>query len=81
MMNADRPVRARGAASRLLANAGAFFLVTTLLVMFLGVPALAASSASPDGGAHAGGEANLVLPDLDRAEFMGLRGRTLLMLG
>ncbi|HEX8140781.1 MAG TPA: sodium-translocating pyrophosphatase [Pyrinomonadaceae bacterium] len=28
-----------------------------------------------------GGEANLVLPDLSRVEFLGLNGRTLLMLG
>ena len=32
--------------------------------------------------AHApGGEANLILPDLARVEFLGLNGRTLLMLG
>src|SRR3954462_210786 len=30
---------------------------------------------------HAGGEANLVLPDLSTAEFQGINGRTLLMSG
>jgi K(+)-stimulated pyrophosphate-energized sodium pump len=30
---------------------------------------------------HVGGEANLVVPDLGVAEFMGFNGRTLLMLG
>ena len=31
--------------------------------------------------AHAGGEASLVLPDLGQAEFLGVNGRTLLMVG
>src|SRR5688572_14334339 len=30
---------------------------------------------------HVGGEANLVVPDLGTAEFMGFNGRTLLMFG
>ena len=30
---------------------------------------------------HAGGEANLVLPDLSRASFFGIDGRSLLMVG
>ena len=30
---------------------------------------------------HAGGEANLVLPDLGTVEFQGINGRTLLMAG
>ena len=32
-------------------------------------------------GARAGGEANLVLPDLSSAEFLGVNGRSLLMAG
>ena len=31
--------------------------------------------------AHAGGEANLVLPDLSAVDFHGVNGRTLLMSG
>jgi K(+)-stimulated pyrophosphate-energized sodium pump len=40
-------------------------------------PGEAAAVAAP----HAGGEASLILPDLGQAEFMGVNGRTLLMLG
>ena len=47
-----------------------------LLVMALGMPMFA----QPE---HpAGGEANLILPDLDQAQFLGgIGGRTLLMAG
>jgi K(+)-stimulated pyrophosphate-energized sodium pump len=40
-------------------------------------PAETSAEAAP----HAGGEANLILPDLGQAEFMGVNGRTLLMAG
>jgi K(+)-stimulated pyrophosphate-energized sodium pump len=41
--------------------------------------ATAAAAQAP--AAHAGGEANLVLPDLGQVEFQGINGRTLLMGG
>jgi K(+)-stimulated pyrophosphate-energized sodium pump len=37
--------------------------------------------AAAEAATHAGGEANLILPDLGQAEFMGVNGRTLLMMG
>ena len=46
--------------------------------------ACAAQAAAADGSPavqHAGGEANLVLPDLGSVEFQGINGRTLLMAG
>jgi K(+)-stimulated pyrophosphate-energized sodium pump len=60
-----------------------------MLVLFLlgAAPALAlqaapAAAAQPAGAVqHAGGEANLVLPDLGSVEFQGINGRTLLMFG
>ncbi|MEL4357260.1 MULTISPECIES: sodium-translocating pyrophosphatase [unclassified Luteococcus] len=45
---------------------------------------LALAGCSGGGGStegHAGGEANLQLPDLSRAEFFGMSGRILLMIG
>jgi K(+)-stimulated pyrophosphate-energized sodium pump len=41
-------------------------------------PAAAPPAAAP---VHHGGEANLVLPDLSQAQFMGIDGRTLLLYG
>ena len=50
-------------------------LALLLFVFAMAVPALAQQP-------HAGGEANLVLPDLDQATFLGgIGGRTLLMTG
>ena len=48
-----------------------------------GSPAALAASQPPveSPAVHAGGEASLVLPDLGQAEFLGVNGRTLLMLG
>jgi len=43
--------------------------------------ACAAPALAAGGAAGHGGEANLVLPDLGQAEFMGVNGRTLLKLG
>jgi K(+)-stimulated pyrophosphate-energized sodium pump len=40
-----------------------------------------AEVAAPAAAPHHGGEANLVLPDLSQAQFLGLDGRTLLMFG
>jgi K(+)-stimulated pyrophosphate-energized sodium pump len=58
------------------------------LVALLGVSLPAAVHAQTPGTAaaeaaqpHAGGEANLVLPDLSQAEFQGVNGRSLLMSG
>ncbi len=39
------------------------------------------AEATAEAAAHAGGEANLILPDLGQAEFMGINGRTLLEVG
>jgi len=50
-------------------------LLTALLVL---TPTLALAQASP---AAEGGEANLVVPDLSQAQFLGVSGRTLLMSG
>ncbi len=57
-------------------------IFTTLLLMLWGL-AGSALFAQPTGGIpqHSGGEANLVLPDLGQVEFMGINGRTLLMIG
>jgi hypothetical protein len=41
------------------------------------LPALAQAQET---GHHRGGEANLVLPDLGQVQFLGMSGRTLLML-
>jgi K(+)-stimulated pyrophosphate-energized sodium pump len=55
-----------------------FRLATPLLLLvLLAIPALAQSAEH-----HVGGEANLVLPDLDMATFLGgIGGRSLLMVG
>src|SRR5215207_3527481 len=64
-------------------------LVASLTVLWA-VPAIASQpSESPQTGVtqaaapaqHAGGEANLVLPDLGSVEFQGINGRTLLLAG
>jgi K(+)-stimulated pyrophosphate-energized sodium pump len=51
-------------------------LLLCLLTFFLLAPAALHAQE-----AHAGGEANLILPDLDKAMFFGTGGRTLLMVG
>src|SRR5262245_40406497 len=73
-----RTRRNRAARLALLALLPAF-----VLMAFGGLaPAAHAETAPPAAGeAHAGGEANLVLPDLSQAEFVGVNGRTLLMGG
>jgi K(+)-stimulated pyrophosphate-energized sodium pump len=69
-----------------------FSLVAVLMVLLSGPaalasaqppvqPAAAAAAAQPAGEHQAGGEANLIVPDLGQAEFMGINGRTLLMAG
>jgi K(+)-stimulated pyrophosphate-energized sodium pump len=60
-----------------------------LFVALIALPAAAqppaagpqAAAAQQDRPRHAGGEANLVLPDLGAVEFQGINGRTLLMSG
>jgi K(+)-stimulated pyrophosphate-energized sodium pump len=47
----------------------------------LATPAVLAAQPPPAPAVHTGGEASLVLPDLGQAEFLGINGRTLLMLG
>ena len=55
------------------------------LLLSLGSAAIAAqppaAAAQPEPVRHAGGEANLVLPDLGQVDFQGINGRTLLMVG
>ena len=50
----------------------------TLLAQAVGAPALRATQQAPR---HAGGEANLVIPDLSTVSFLGINGHTLLMSG
>ena len=54
-------------------------LLSLAVFMLLGLPALALAQAPAPG--RAGGEANLVLPDLSTQVFQGINGRTLLMGG
>lgn len=59
-------------------------VVFTALLLLLWALAGTATFAQAPGGApahHSGGEANLVLPDLGQVDFMGINGRTLLMVG
>jgi K(+)-stimulated pyrophosphate-energized sodium pump len=55
------------------------------LLLSLGSAAIAAqppaAAAQPEPVRHAGGESNLVLPDLGQVDFQGINGRTLLMVG
>ena len=64
------------------------FALIALLLAGLTAPAFAAQAAVPQEAQtaapapqHAGGEANLVLPDLGSVDFQGINGRTLLMAG
>ena len=58
----------------------AISIITALLLFAAGSAALAQTAAEPP--AHKpGGEANLVLPDMGAVDFMGINGRTLLMVG
>jgi K(+)-stimulated pyrophosphate-energized sodium pump len=68
-----------------MTQAGALVAVLVLL-MLAGAPLSAmqpaTAPAEPQAAPrHAGGEANLVLPDLAQVEFQGIDGRTLLMTG
>ena len=72
---------------------GVLRLAAGLVVLAILSPAAMAQRAATPPDAHGagpsrqavahrpGGEANLILPDLSRVEFLGLNGRTLLMLG
>ncbi len=79
-------IRRGGAAwlRRPLVSVGAALVA---LVLVAAPAALAAAPAPPQEAAaatepaHVGGEANLVLPDLGAVDFMGINGRTLLMIG
>ncbi len=71
MIRQANPFGAAGAWRR----AGSWLL---LLVLMIGAGALPALAQQPH---HGGGEANLVLPDLDQAQFFGMGGRSLLMIG
>ena len=51
--------------------------VVACLLLLLGGTAPLLAQAAP----HAGGEANLILPDLSQASFFGIDGRSLLMVG
>src|SRR5262245_9769260 len=73
----------------------AVLLVPVLLLLCLGLalvpPAGAQSPSAPAAGAaaaaaaapakHGGGEANLIIPDLSKATFLGWNGRSLLQVG
>jgi K(+)-stimulated pyrophosphate-energized sodium pump len=63
-------------------------VAAALLLMALTVPPAAAAQSAPapvaqgqEAARHAGGEANLVLPDLGQVDFQGVSARTLLMSG
>ncbi len=56
-------------------------LAALMLASLLAGAGSAAAQAPAPPAAHAGGEANLVLPDLGQVEFQGVNGRTLLMGG
>jgi len=76
-------------------RAAALFVPALLLLSLLGLavasaalaqtplpaPSGAAVSPAPAPAKHGGGEANLIIPDLGQATFLGLNGRTLLQLG
>jgi K(+)-stimulated pyrophosphate-energized sodium pump len=75
---------------RLASRVVRFCAFTTLLVLSLSSVIPAASSqpapseatqAAQEAPRHAGGEANLILPDLGQVQFHGINGRTLLMAG
>lgn len=55
--------------------------VHAFLIMLIVVFALIPDAAFAQAAQHSGGEANLVLPDLNQGSFLGLSGRTLLMSG
>jgi K(+)-stimulated pyrophosphate-energized sodium pump len=62
----------------------AMVLAASMCLVFVAPATAAQPPATPQGGApvqHAGGEANLVLPDLGSVEFQGINGRTLLLGG
>ena len=69
---------AKGSSTRAL-------MVAVWVILCMGAlsPVVWAQAAAPTAPAvqHAGGEANLVLPDLGSVEFQGINGRTLLMGG
>jgi len=56
-------------------------LLMAAAIVAVSHPALAAQPPERPAVAEAGGEANLVLPDLSTVDFMGVNGRTLLMGG
>src|SRR5437867_4346374 len=53
-------------------------LLSTIAAMLLAAPVLGAGLVAQE---RAGGEANLVIPDLNAASFLGMGGHTLLMFG
>src|SRR5829696_7473501 len=52
-----------------------------MAIAALAVAPLAGAALFAQAAQHAGGEANLVVPDLSTARFFGMNGDTLLMLG
>ena len=60
----------------------ALVLLALVALVVVAAPAFAQSSAPAPAPAHqGGGEANLKIPPLDQVQFLGMNGRTLLMLG
>ncbi len=70
-------VRGRRTFAAVLLAAAVLSLAAAPAAMAMQPPVEAAAEVAT----HAGGEASLILPDLGQAEFMGVNGRTLLMLG
>ena len=64
-------------------KSGAFAALLLMALCALGLPALAPTALAQETGVHhAGGEANLTLPDLTSVSFLGgVNGHTLLLFG
>jgi K(+)-stimulated pyrophosphate-energized sodium pump len=71
-------LRPAGAAGRCIRSCG----LAAVAILILAPPPILAAQAQPAvASAEAGGEANLVLPDLSQVDFRGVNGRTLLLSG
>jgi len=84
-LNTLNRLNTAGTLASLLKRAGALAAAIALIVALFG-PASSAFAAGPTGPnapvfQKPGGEANLVIPDLNSVEFMGIGGHDLLMIG
>jgi K(+)-stimulated pyrophosphate-energized sodium pump len=73
--------RVRVASGAALVLASALFVFASAAVPLSAAQPPQTTAAEQEPAPHAGGEANLVLPDLGQVEFQGINGRTLLMGG